>query len=136
MRKRKRSEDSEDPDNPKSHNDSKGHDDSEDQDDRHHYDILWEEIPLSSDTSDDGFLQTTPGAQQISEENDDEDITGEIPFPEGFDQFAGPGTFSSELFCDPSNHIQINGRDLNMLLMTYRRTHVIKLQATTEHEQL
>ncbi|KAF9542484.1 hypothetical protein EC957_001926 [Mortierella hygrophila] len=64
------------------------------------------------------------------------DITGEIPSPKVVDQFVGPGIFSSELACGLSSHIQINGQDINVLLMTYRRTHTIKAQATTECEQL
>jgi len=106
-------------------------DDTEDDGDQ--YNVLWGDAPLSCSSSDQDFVQ---GSQAGSEDANDEDITGEIPLPQGTDQFVGPGTFSSQLHCDFTSHIQVDGQDVNDLVMTYRRTHVIQTQATTQDEQL
>ncbi|KAG0255868.1 hypothetical protein BGZ95_005648, partial [Linnemannia exigua] len=117
-------------------------DDSEEQDEGHPYNRLREESTILSDSSDSDFIPTTfdpqydSEPQHDSEVTSDEDITGEIPSPKVVGQFVGPGIFSSELACGLSSHIQINGQDINVLLMAYRRTHAIKAQATTECEQL
>ncbi|KAF9344563.1 hypothetical protein BGX34_005522, partial [Mortierella sp. NVP85] len=110
-------------------------DDAEDdaEDDGEQYNVLWDDAPLSCTSSDQDFLE---GSQTCSEDPIDEDITGSIPLPQGIDQFVGPGTFSSQLHCDFTDHIQVDGQDVNDLVMTYRRTHVIQKQATTQDEQL
>lgn len=90
------------------------------------YDVLWEDLPLSSSSSDQDFVQ---GSQASSEGSTEEDITGEIPLPQGADRFVGPGTLTSQLYCDFSSHIQVEGYDINQLLMTYRRVHVIQSDA-------
>ncbi|KAI1288618.1 hypothetical protein EDD11_009888 [Mortierella claussenii] len=100
------------------------------------YSILWEEGPLLSDSSDDDFAVMSPALHNNAEDASDEEITGEIPRPKDTDQLAGPGTFSSELFCNPSSHVKVGGQDVNRLIMNHRRTHTIKAQAASEHEQL
>ncbi|KAK3809972.1 MAG: hypothetical protein J3Q66DRAFT_351774 [Benniella sp.] len=103
------------------------------EDDGKQYNALWDDAPLPCTSSDQDFLE---GSQAGSEDANDEDITGEIPLPQGTDQFVGPGTFSSQLYCDFTDHIQVDGQDVNDLVMTHRRTHVIQTQATTLDEQL
>ncbi|KAG0247332.1 hypothetical protein BG011_001660, partial [Mortierella polycephala] len=117
MRKRKRDEDS--------------------RNERRPHDALWGEDLLSSDTSDGEFVPKTLELQSDTDSmSNEEDLTGEIPCPNGIDQFTGPGTFSSNLFCDLSSHTQIADQDINILIMAYRRTHVIETQAAIEDEHL
>ncbi|KAG0208169.1 hypothetical protein BGX31_002416, partial [Mortierella sp. GBA43] len=105
----------------------------DDSDDVEQHSALWDDAPLSCTSSDQDFLE---GSQAGSDDPIDEDITGAIPLPQGTDQFAGPGTFSSQLYCDFTDHVQVDGQDVNDLVMTYRRTYVIQTQATTLDEQL